>query len=361
MKYPKLKSILIFFSLIIFILCFLVAFVDRIESPEFWVVSFCGLFFPILILISIIIFFCFLIKRSKWIFLPLLTFLICYKQISVIAPTRIHYDFDPLKSSNSIRILSWNVSRWDERNKEKRGGQSYRSLMLDYIESTGADILCFQEFFECTDPTLFESNIPALKQKGYPYYYFYPSSTLFDGKFQYGLCIFSKFPIVNSFFYTNLKGVHSEGLIFSDIVFKNRIIRVFNTHLESPGLSASDYSESGQLNLNSTVFSKIKNSYSLRNLQAIQAKQQIEKSPFPYIICTDLGDIPNSFAYFRIRSDCQDAFLEKGSGLGRTISHISPTLRIDYIFLKDSLRIKQFQCESLPYSDHYPLIADVEF
>ncbi len=361
MKYPKLKSILIFFSFIIFILCFPVAFVDRIESPEFWIISLCGLFFPILILISVIIFFCFLIKRSKWIFLPLLTFLICYKQISVIAPTQIHYDFDPLKSINSIRILSWNVSRWDERNKEKRGGQSYRSLMLDYIESTGADILCFQEFFECTDPAFFESNIPALKQKGYPYYYFYPSSTLFDGKFQYGLCIFSKFPIVNSFFYTNLKGVHSEGLIFSDIVFKNRIIRVFNTHLESPGLSASDYSESGQLNLNSTVFSKIKNSYSLRNLQAIQAKQQIEKSPFPYVICTDLGDIPNSFAYFRIRSDCQDAFLEKGSGLGRTISHISPTLRIDYIFLKDSLRVKQFQCESLPYSDHYPLIVDVEF
>lgn len=361
MKFPKLKSIFIFFSIIISLLCFAVVFINHIESPGLWFISLCGLFFPILILLSFVIFLYLLVKRSKWILIPCLIFLACYKQISVIAPLRLHANFDPLKSGNSIRILSWNVSRWDERNKAKRGGQSYRSLMLDYIESTGADILCFQEFFECTDPSFFESNIPALKQKGYPYYYFYPSSTLFDGKFQYGLCIFSKFPIVNSYFYTNLKGVHSEGLIFSDIVFKNRIIRIFNTHLESPGLSASDYSESGQLNFNSTVFSKIKNSYSLRNIQAIQAKKEIEKSPFPYIICTDLGDTPNSFAYFKIRSDCQDAFLEKGSGLGRTISHISPTLRIDYIFLKDTLKLKQFQCESLPYSDHYPLIADFEF
>ncbi len=291
--------------------------------------------------------------------MPFFTLLMCWQQISIVLPLRFRKDFQSIKDEQTLRILSWNVSRWDERNKLKRGGEGFRPLMLDFIESTGADILCLQEFFECTDPEFFAANIPALKQKGYPYYYFYPSSIIFDGKFQYGLCIFSKYPLVNSFAFENLKGEHSEGIIFSDIVFKKNIIRIFNTHLESPGLNKENYSNEGKLNLSFSVFSKIKNSYKLRNLQAEQAKLHIDKSPFPTIICADLGDVPNSYAYTRLKSDYQDAFLKKGNGLGRTISHLSQTLRIDYIFVQKKLEVKQFTIEHLPYSDHFPLISDI--
>jgi endonuclease/exonuclease/phosphatase family metal-dependent hydrolase len=56
----------------------------------------------------------------------------------------------------------------------------------------------------------------------------------------------------------------------------------------------------------------------------------------------------------------QDAFLKKGSGIGRTFSSISPTLRIDYIFTDSHFKIKQFNRIVKNYSDHYMLVADME-
>lgn len=57
----------------------------------------------------------------------------------------------------------------------------------------------------------------------------------------------------------------------------------------------------------------------------------------------------------------QDAFLKKGTFIGRTFRFISPTLRIDYILASPAFSIKQFEVIHVPYSDHFPLISDVEF
>ena len=56
----------------------------------------------------------------------------------------------------------------------------------------------------------------------------------------------------------------------------------------------------------------------------------------------------------------QDAFLKKGTGIGRTFSGLSPTLRIDFIFADNAIKIKQFRRVTKKYSDHYMLVADVE-
>ena len=56
----------------------------------------------------------------------------------------------------------------------------------------------------------------------------------------------------------------------------------------------------------------------------------------------------------------QDAFLKKGTGIGRTFTGLSPTLRIDYIFADHNFSIKQFKRVTKKYSDHFMLVADVE-
>jgi endonuclease/exonuclease/phosphatase family metal-dependent hydrolase len=56
----------------------------------------------------------------------------------------------------------------------------------------------------------------------------------------------------------------------------------------------------------------------------------------------------------------KDAFLEKGFGIGRTYSSLSPTLRIDYIFADDNFRINQFTRVVKNLSDHFMIMADVE-
>jgi endonuclease/exonuclease/phosphatase family metal-dependent hydrolase len=55
-----------------------------------------------------------------------------------------------------------------------------------------------------------------------------------------------------------------------------------------------------------------------------------------------------------------DAFLQKGFGIGRTFSSLSPTLRIDYILTSKQFSVKQFNRVIKDYSDHYMIVADLK-
>jgi endonuclease/exonuclease/phosphatase family metal-dependent hydrolase len=90
------------------------------------------------------------------------------------------------------------------------------------------------------------------------------------------------------------------------------------------------------------------------------AKEMMNLSPHPYLLCADLNDVPNSYTYFTVRGTKQDAFLKKGFGIGRTFSGLAPTLRIDYIFPDNNFRILQFNRITKRLSDHYMLVADLE-
>jgi endonuclease/exonuclease/phosphatase family metal-dependent hydrolase len=57
---------------------------------------------------------------------------------------------------------------------------------------------------------------------------------------------------------------------------------------------------------------------------------------------------------------CWTRFLEKGAGIGRTFSSLSPTLRIDYILASKDFSIVQFNRVEKIYSDHYMLVTDLK-
>ena len=127
--------------------------------------------------------------------------------------------------------------------------------------------------------------------------------------------------------------------------------------MESPGLGKNDLGKEGQAKLNRTVFQKVKNAYQYRNIQAELAIKEIKASTVPTIHATDLGDVPNSYAYFTVKGEMNDLFLKKGLGLGATYRFIAPTVRIDYLFASKQLTINKFQVVDLPYSDHRPLVG----
>jgi endonuclease/exonuclease/phosphatase family metal-dependent hydrolase len=105
----------------------------------------------------------------------------------------------------------------------------------------------------------------------------------------------------------------------------------------------------------------LKSGYFFRGQQSDIVRRELDKSPFPVVICGDFNDIPNSYTYSTIKGDMQDAFLEKGAGIGRTYRNLAPTLRIDYIFVDKKFKVQQVKRVLEPYSDHYPVVADVEF
>ncbi len=107
--------------------------------------------------------------------------------------------------------------------------------------------------------------------------------------------------------------------------------------------------------------------FSLRGVQSDMIKREVTRSPFPTVVCGDLNDVPNSYAYQTVRGDMQDAFLEEGTGLGKSfISGRSkfltwlPTLRIDYIFTDPRLQVEQFKMVTRDLSDHRGLITDLK-
>ena len=160
-----------------------------------------------------------------------------------------------------------------------------------------------------------------------------------------------------------------EHLLFADIKVNDKIFRIFATHLQSVHFEKSDYHSLRRLehlqerNLSDsrTIVSKLKKGYESRYKQAELVSQKIKESPYPSLICGDFNDVPNSSTYFKIRGDLQDAFLKKGTFLGRTFRFISFTLRIDYILADKKFTVVQFQRIRVPYSDHYPVEGDLQY
>ena len=110
-----------------------------------------------------------------------------------------------------------------------------------------------------------------------------------------------------------------------------------------------------------TIFSKLKKGIERRSVQANIIKDQLQaKDPIPLSFVAILMMCPTRYTYFTVRGNMQDAFLEKGSGIGRSFTSISPTLRIDYILTSKDFSVLQFERNVKKYSDHYMLVTDLK-
>ena len=108
------------------------------------------------------------------------------------------------------------------------------------------------------------------------------------------------------------------------------------------------------------ISGKFKRGFLKRQVQADRIRAEMKKSPYPVIITGDFNDVPNSYAYHVIGRGMKNAFVEKGRGLGRTYSGISPVLRIDNIFADREFDVKQFLRITKKLSDHFPIMADLQ-
>ena len=360
------------FAVIFFLVACLAAYCN---PATYWMVALFGVgfvFFTVAVLFFLVFW---LLFRSKWIFLSIGALLVGWFQIHALFAFHPFSHFYDAKQKDAFRILSWNVSRWDEMNKHAKGGISNRLKMFNFIKSQDADILCFQEFFESRRPDLFDENIPYItKQLNYPYHYFASDHIPWNGMYEHGVAIFSRYPIRDTFRirYPVADSLRSnESLIMATIDINGENINVFTTHLQSFLFTGNDYRSlktirkaddtDSVMNAGKGIISKFRRSYSLRSRQADIVRGYLDSSKYPEIICGDFNDVPNSYTYFTVKGIRQDAFVEKGFGLARTFVFISPTLRIDYMLASKQFKVIQYKKVELPYSDHFPLVSDFKF
>ncbi len=370
------KKIFIISNLLVAILFLGGCYASFVFTNKFWFVGFLPLAALYLFFILAAFFIFWLFAGSKWSLLFFAIILISFNRIKNIVPFRTAAKFKLQKQNDAIRVMDWNVAQFDVMNYKK--DKTVHNKMIDLINKYQPDIACFQEMV-AGDSVVDLNNAYYKKYSFYSIvdfelalnfpdeYYSYNWKENYLAYQHFGVIIFSKFPIISRHTITTYPNDYNSIFQYVDIVKNSDTLRVFNIHLQSLKFSEVNLKyinnpsvESGaDIKQSKNIIDKFKVGFLHRKIQADRIKEELNKSPYPIIICGDFNDLPNSYAYETIGKGLQNAFEKKGAGIGRTFSGIAPTLRIDNIFVDKQFQVIQFVRDAVKLSDHFPIITDI--
>ncbi len=345
-------------------------------SSALWPVGLFSLsaFYLLLVLLLFIIFWLFV--KKGWALISVIAILLTLGPLQQVVPFHVAEEFDVNGKADDIRIMSWNVAQFDILYNKQR--PDIRDNMIALINQYKPDIACFQEMVAADTLINLNSNyyrrysffsvFEYAEKLNFPDYFFsYEVGDDFLNHQHFGKMIFSRYPIINKKKISFPPDDYNSMFQYADIVKDRDTIRIFNLHLQSLKFSDGNLAyidnptlESKQdLKRSKSLISKLKHAFIQRQVQADRIEAEINKSPYPVVVCGDFNDVPNSYAYRTIGKNLQNAFAEKGNGLGRTFTGIAPTLRIDNIFASKAFMVNQFLRIPIKLSDHFPIIADL--
>lgn len=355
-----LRSFFLTLNLIVVILLASSYMSPYVDPRMLWPFSFLGLIFPYLLIINILFVFFWVMFRKRYLFISLLVLLMGTNFILRVFQLNLKVDDVALK--RELTVMSYNVRNFDF--YDWRNRMDTQKKFFSLFKNESPDIICFQEFFSL-DSDEGMKYIDSLKYKfGYNYYYF--NKRVKKTEEEYGIAIFSKYPIINKA-KINFKSEAKNGSIFVDLKIDDTVIRVYNLHFQSIQLVHEDYDyiESKIFNVNaiSSIVGKVKKAFIKRADQAELISEHINLSPVPVILCGDFNDTPLSYTYQKIFNtrNFKDAFMERGNGFGTTHAGSIPFMRIDNIFVDQEIVLKAFKVIKEDYSDHYPLITKMTY
>jgi len=297
---------------------------------------------PLLIIGNLILLIYWLImRRWHWALIPLITILCCIPYMGTL------YQFggpnDAAEKQPGIKIATYNVALFG---RETSGFMSQD--ILSEMKKQKVDILCFQEY----------SDYSGDKKVSDSYKEYYPYMAVGQGD----MVIYSRYPIVNTknipFEMTN------NSAMWAEIKINEKVIRVYNAHLETTGINstlhrASKIQNSGIEVESNALLRAIYGNYTLgmmaRAGQANVVAMDMRDSDVPVVVCGDFNDVPYSYVYNTMLGDKVDGFKECGSGFMDTFRGGKKKVRIDYIFHDKTLKGLNYYKKEITYSDHYPI------
>lgn len=328
----------------------LAAYVAPYINPNtWWVFSFFGLSFPVLLFLNIAFLAFWLLRKSKMAWLPAISMMIGINPIQKIAgtPNFSEQGFD----STTLRIATYNTLALREKvNPYKRISPDSFAL---YIKGLNADILVMQEYG--LTAYSFPGFDSALNQKaGLLYKVSQPYNSL---------AIYAKYPLREG--RTRYFQEKSNGYQYADVETNLGTIRVFNIHLQTNAVSkiARQVADEANFRQKQTwvkikgMLGRFRNSSRVRARQAHLIDSLVKSSPHPVIVAGDLNDTPQSYTYRTIKGGLKDSFQKSGRGIGFTYAGKIPWLRIDYIFASPELLPVFCKVNKIGRSDHYPVLA----
>ncbi|MFM7710634.1 MAG: endonuclease/exonuclease/phosphatase family protein [Ferruginibacter sp.] len=296
--------------------------------------------------------------------ISLIAILLGFRPFQHIVPVRTAVTMPESKQTGAIRVMSWNVELF--RINEHKTHPELKTKMLNLIRSTNPDVICIQEAVVGGKASINDlDDIQASLNMPYRHYS-YLKRMDYDQNHHFGILIFSRYPIIQK--EAVIVENHYNGVFqYADLQIGPKKVRVFNLHLQSMKFNndmrkyLDDPSLSGHENISKSksVLYMFRKSYPKRKKQSDAIREAIAKSPYPVIVCGDFNDGPNSYAYATIGRGLINTFHARGSGLGSTYHGISPTLRIDNIFVSPSFLVDYYKKIDSGLSDHYPIVTDI--
>ena len=361
------KRFLIFLNCFVALGFLLGAYAYAFNPVSFWFIGFFALAAFYLLLVLFLFFLFWLFARPALALISTAAILAAWKPLQNIVQLRMSPNFVMKKHPANLRVMSWNVELFEIAEHKKHPEK--KQEMINIIRAYNPDVACFQEMVGAVGDTSAINYVPELmKDLGFrEYHYAYNPKLDFDHQHHFGIIIFSKYPLIKKHNVSYAPFDYNSIFQYADVVKDGDTIRLINLHLQSLRFDKEnlDYitkpvvNDGKVLNKSKNLLVKFKRGFLRRSDQANRIATSIKESPHPVIVCGDFNDVPNSYAYHTIGSGMRNAFTEKGTGIGRTFSGISPTLRIDNIFTSPHFNIEQFVRIKKNLSDHYPLVADL--
>ncbi|MEO7446424.1 MAG: endonuclease/exonuclease/phosphatase family protein [Ferruginibacter sp.] len=361
------KRIFIVSNIFVALLFLLGCYSGYFNPKYFWFIGFFTLasFYLLILLIGFI--FLWLFADKKLALISVLAIGLAWKPLGQLLPLRTTPPFTLVKHPSHLRVMTWNVEHFEILEYKKHPEK--KQEMLNLINEYQPDIVCFQEMVAGDSPKAINPLSEFTSRLGMPYYHYaYNRKLDFDDNHHFGIIIMSRIPLLSKHTFSYEPNNYNSIFEFVDIVKNGDTFRIVNLHLQSMKFSSGNLSyiektTEKDITIKETrsVLSKLRTGFYRRKTQSEHLKKELNKSPFPLIVCGDFNDVPNSYAYTTIGKGLKNAFADKGTGIGRTFYSISPTLRIDNIFVDEKFTVEQYLRVKKKISDHFPIIADLYY
>lgn len=329
----------------------LVSYLALFFNPtDFPVVMFFGLYFIPILLLNLLLFLLALLRGRRALFVPLVAML----PTLLLADRFVKFGKEEATASeNGIKVLTYNLGRYTGGGRKVTQNESVSGIRA-YLAEQDADIVCLQEF-AVADTAALSPYLPD-----YPY----RARHLFKGNRYFGNLTLSKYPIrhVESLTFPDSRNL----CLVTDIDLGGRTLRVYNCHLESYSISFTSlvkrlFRKDHFTDEVMQVHGRVREATRRRSEQVQKLLESESKSPWPNLVCGDFNDSPLSYTYHSLTQTKKDSFVEAGTGFSSSYSVLWPMLRIDYILLPQDYSALRHTTDRVPWSDHYPVTAEIKY
>jgi len=331
-----------------------------IPPSKIWVIAILGLAYRYFLIAGFVFILIWLIFRKNYAIISVALMLPSLFQLSEFI--QFHKSREPDKSMFKFMTYNvWNLSRSNSINVNTYIMDS----IFQFINNEEPDIVCLQEFALPRHIKEDKINFPSASIH-LPYYNYSKYSK--KSKRVDGLATFSRFPIFHRD--TMISHENKTFAQISDIIVRNRILRIFNIQLTSNKLNTNDslYIKDFKLdtaiikNKKKLLFFKIKKACISREKLINRVVARIKSSPYPVVLAGDFNDTPVSYIHRVACAGRKDAFTESGFGFGNTyFGNKAPSYRIDYVIYDKMMKSINLKVHHIELSDHYPVTVMLGF